>query len=409
MSERAPLLAVDEALSRIAAALPPTEACTISLDSALGAVLAAPVAALLDHPPAAVSAMDGYAARAADLSSFPARLEMIGESAAGHPYQGEIAAGQCIRIFTGATCPASADTIILQEDTSQDDTTITINEAPAPGRFIRPRGQDFAAGLKLFDEGVMINARNLSLIGAAGHGEVTVRRRPVVAILSTGDELVEPGTPPAEGQIISSNGVFLQHLVKALGGEPMPLGIIADRDDALDAALTRAMDADLIITSGGASVGAHDGIARKMQDASDLSFWRIAMRPGKPLLFGHLEENGRKTPLLGLPGNPVSTGVCGLIFGAAAIRSLLGQDHRPSYTHAVLTASLNENDQRQDFLRARLEYGTDGRMMATAFSKQDSGMLSVFAEANGLIMRPPHAAAANAGDVVPVICIPDQI
>lgn len=405
----APLLAVDEALERIAAALPPLEAMPVKLNEAFGGVLATPVDAILDHPPAAVSAMDGYAARSEDLAQFPVSLEQIGESAAGHPYHGEIGPGQCLRIFTGAICPSSADTIILQEDTAADGTTITVREAPQPGRFIRARGQDFAKGQRLFDKGTMINARTLALIGSGGHGEVELRRRPVVAIISTGDELVEPGTPPQEGQIISSNGIFLTHLVQALGGIPMPLGIIPDQDKALDEALAEAMKADLIITSGGASVGAHDGIARKMQDESDLAFWRIAMRPGKPLLFGHLEHNGARTPLLGLPGNPVSTGVCGLIFGAAAIRSLLGQDHLPQYTHAVLEAALPENDRRQDFLRARLTHGEDGRLTAHAFKRQDSGMLSVFAEANGLIMRPPHAPAASAGALVPVIAIPDQI
>ena len=353
--------------------------------------------------------MDGYAARSEDLLTFPARLEQIGESAAGHPFTGQIGPGECIRIFTGAICPDTADTIILQEDTETEDHIISVTEAPAAGRYIRPKGQDFSSGQRLFEAGTMINARNLSLIGAAGHGHVMTKRRPVVAIISTGDELVEPGITPKPGQIVSSNGIFLTHLVTASGGLPMPLGIVPDQDDALDAALDKAMQADLIITSGGASVGAHDGIARKMQEESDLAFWRIAMRPGKPLLFGHLENNGRRTPLLGLPGNPVSTGVCGLIFGVAAIRCLLGQDHQPRYAHAVLTEPLAENDRRQDFLRAKLTHGEDGLLMARAFTKQDSGMLSVFAEANGLIMRPPHAEAAKAGDIVPVILIPDHV
>lgn len=409
MAERAPLLSVDDALAAIASALIPTDAVKTPVTDARGGVLAEPVMAVLDHPPVAVSAMDGYAARAADLTTLPATLNQIGESAAGHPWAGQIGAGECIRIFTGAACPDTADTIILQEDTETEGNDITIHEIPAPGRFIRPKGQDFANGQVLFEKGVMINARNLALIGSAGHGMVSLRRRPVVAIISTGDELVEPGVTPKEGQIISSNGIFLQHLVAALGGEPMPLGIIPDRGDALDAAFEKAMQADLIVTSGGASVGAHDGVAHRMQHDSDLAFWRIAMRPGKPLLFGHIGNGAERTPLLGLPGNPVSTGVCGMIFVAAAIRRLLGQDYLPEYRHAVLKEPLSENDRRQDFLRARLDYSTDGQLVAAAFSKQDSGMLSVFAEADALIMRPPHAPAAPAGEIVPILILPEMV
>lgn len=409
MAERPSLLAVDDALDAIASALTPTDPVMTPVAEARGGVLAAPIKAVLDHPPAAVSAMDGYAARAADLGRFPVTLKQIGESAAGHPWTGTIGPGECIRIFTGATCPDTAGTIILQEDTAAEGDQITIREAPPPGRFIRPQGQDFQQGQTLFEAGTMINARNLALIGSAGHGEVSLRRRPVVAIISTGDELVEPGTTPKDGQIISSNGIFLRHLVAALGGEPMPLGIIPDRDEALDAAFEKALKADLIVTSGGASVGTHDGVANRMQHESDLAFWRIAMRPGKPLLFGHIGKASQRTPLLGLPGNPVSTGVCGMIFVAAAIRCLLGQNHLPQYRHAVLTAPLAENDRRQDFLRATLTYGDDGRLQAEAFSKQDSGMLSVFARADALIMRPAHAAAARAGDSVPILILPEMV
>lgn len=403
-----PLLAVDDAIAAIASAMPLMPARDTAITDAIGLVLAAPVTARLSHPPAAVSAMDGFAGRADDLAHLPAELTVIGESAAGHPFDGIISAGECIRIFTGAHCPAGADTIILQEDTTRKGDRVTINEAPAAGRFIRPEGNDFATGAELFDAGTKLAARSLALIGSAGLASVSTRRKPVVAVLSTGDELVEPGTTPGRHQIISSNGLFLEHLITALGGEAMPLGIIRDSDDALAAALAKAAEADLIVTSGGASVGQHDGIARTMQD-HDLTFWRIAMRPGKPLIFGHVGEASARTPLLGLPGNPVSTGVCGLIFVAAAIRAMLGQEHHPDWRHAILTDALPSNDRRQEFLRATLEYGTDGRLYATAFAGQDSGMLAVFAHANGLIMRPAHAEAAEQGAIVPVLALPDGI
>ncbi|CAI8363729.1 MAG: molybdopterin molybdenumtransferase MoeA [SAR116 cluster bacterium MED-G04] len=407
-SAKPALLSVEGALEAIASAMPMMGVETVALKEGDGRVLASPIDATLSHPPASVSAMDGYAAMAADLTAFPADLEMIGESAAGHPYGGDISKGQCVRIFTGAHCPPGADTIILQEDTEAEGNRITVHEAPAKYRFIRPEGNDFSMGDRLFEAGRTLSARSLALIGSAGHGTVEVRRKPRVAVISTGDELVEPGVTPGPHQIISSNSIFLEKLIRAVGGEPLSLGIVRDEDKALDAALEQSMAADLIVTSGGASVGKHDGIARRMQSGSDLSFWRIAMRPGKPLVFGHIGGDAR-TPLLGLPGNPVSTGVCGIIFAAAAIRAMLGQDYAPAYHHAVLEADLPQNDRRQEFMRARMAFRDDGRIAVTALQGQDSGMMAVFAHAEALIMRPANAPAVGAGEIVPILMIPPGI
>ncbi|XDZ64727.1 gephyrin-like molybdotransferase Glp [Alphaproteobacteria bacterium LSUCC0684] len=409
MTARPPLLPVTEAIARIAGAVPSMPGETVAIAGLHGRCLATPLPARVSHPPADVSAMDGYAARADDLGGLPARLRLIGESAAGHPFAGTIGAGECVRIFTGAHCPQGSDTIILQEDTEAEGETITIREAPAKGRFIRKTGNDFTSGDILFEKGQLITARNVALIGAAGYGSAEVRKRPRIAILSTGDELVEPGIIPKDSQIVSSNGIFLENLIRVLGGEPLPSRIVRDDPDALEDALKEASAADLIVTSGGASVGKHDGIANRMQTDRDLDFWRIAMRPGKPLLFGTIGDGAKKTPLIGLPGNPVSTGVCGMIFVAAALNAMLGRDPMPKYQHAVLDHDLPAGDERQDFLRARIRHDDHGRNHAEAFLKQDSGMLAVFARADALIMRPIHAPAAPRGSIVPILPVPAGI
>jgi molybdopterin molybdotransferase len=402
MTPRPPLLSVDDALDQIIKAVSTMPSERIAVEAALGHVLAADINAKLSHPPADVSAMDGYAVHSSHLSSTPKSLTVIGESAAGHPFDGVLGSDQAVRIFTGAYVPQGADAIVLQEDTSRDGDVVTILEQPKPQQFIRKAGQDFSRGDLIASKGATLDARRLALIASSGHGTVPTHRKPVVAIISTGDELVRPGSSPKEGQIVSSNDLFLTHLVTSLGATAMNIGQVADQDDALTKAFDQAKSADLIVTSGGASVGNHDGVARHMNESGGLAFWRIAMRPGKPLIFGQIDQ----TPMLGLPGNPVSTGVCAMIFVAAAIRKMLGQDPLPKPSHAKLLAPLGENDRRQDYLRARIHIDDQGQTWAEAFNKQDSGMLKTFADADGLIIRPPHAPPAEAGDPVPVLLLP---
>jgi molybdopterin molybdotransferase len=418
------LLPVDEALDRIITAMTPTGDDSLSLTATpmadlLNRVLAAPVLARLSHPPCAVSAMDGYAAAAADMASLPAAITLIGESAAGHPFDGAVKSGGGVRIFTGAPCPQGTEVIIPQEDAHHDGDKITITAAPPRGKYIRKKGSDFSKGDLIAEAGQRLGGRMISLIVAAGHGQVMVKKKPRIAVILTGDELVPPGVLPGSlpgispdsHQIVSSNGVLLSALLTAFGGEILPPQIIPDDDDQLKAVMGdlthQNVKPDLIVTSGGASVGAHDGIAKMMTEGGhDLDFWQIAMRPGKPLIFGHVDG----TPLLGLPGNPVSTGVCAMVFVAAAIRAMLGEDFDKNpplpLEDAVLSTPVKANDRRQDFLRTRLSRMADGRLQAAPFSQQDSSMLSLFSQADGFVVRPPHAEAAEAGTAVKVMVIP---
>ncbi len=422
------LLLVDDALSQITAAMRLTTAQDLYFNDApaktlVGRVTAAAIRAKLSHPPKDTSAMDGYAARIEDVASLPITLKQIGESAAGHPFTNPIGEGECVRIFTGAHCPVNTSVIILQEDTVNNNGFITINAASAEGQFIRRQGNDFAEGDMIVDTGAVLDARRIALIASAGHNKINLRRKPMVAVISTGDELVAAGVMPEDHQIVSSNGVFLSALLHAMGADVMPIGIVKDgggkdEEDNLTKALLKASAADLIVTSGGASAGDHDGVARYMtatsQNNATLDFWRIAMRPGKPLIFGRINN----TPLLGLPGNPVSTGVCAIIFVAAAIRTMLGQNSNQNSAmppasiptqKAVLDTPLPANDKRQDFLRASLSYDDQARLHTAVFNQQDSGMLSLFALADALVIRPPHAPPAKVGDLVDVVMIPPQI
>ena len=405
MTNRKPLLPVADALAQITKAMPLMGVETIALADGLGRILAKDVQAEVSHPPHDVSAMDGYAVASADPKEDNPKLQVIGESAAGHPFDGALKPQSAVRIFTGAYLPQGADAIVIQEDTHQDGDHVTILEKPPAGKYIRKQGQDFAKGDVIAEKGTTLDARRLALIASSGHGTIPVRSKPKVAIISTGDELVSPGETPEHGQIIASNGMFLGHFLKIMGAEAMDFGQIPDDRATLDKAFDQAQKADLIVTTGGASVGKHDGVAQHMTESDGLAFWRIAMRPGKPLIFGHLG----KTPLLGLPGNPVSTGVCGMVFLAAAVRALLGQDPNAETRHAKLSADLPENDQRQDYLRACLEYDDEGQAWVKAFDQQDSGMFKTFAEADALIIRPPFAPPAASGDVVTILPIPRLI
>ncbi len=395
-----PLMPVAEARQRILADLPLMPSKQVSLPEAHGRVLAVDVAARVTQPPLAVSAMDGYAVRAADVAMVPANLAVIGAVPAGGLFEGEVGAGQAVRIFTGAPLPAGADAIIIQEDTERDGDKVTVTEGVKTGRYVRRAGLDFAEGDVLLTAGTVLSARDIGLAAAMNHPWLQVRRRPRVALLATGDEIHLPGEKIGSTGIISSNTFALEGLIRAAGGEPVTLGIAMDDREQIRALAENALGTDMLVTTGGASVGEHDLVQDALADLGlELDFWQIAMRPGKPLMSGRLGA----MPMLGFPGNPVSSMVCGILFLMPALAQMLGTgETEPVRDTAVLGIDLEENDRREDYLRATLAH-EGGRLVATPFEKQDSSMFSRLAAADCLLIRPPHAPAAKAGDTVDIV------
>jgi molybdopterin molybdotransferase len=393
------MISVEEARRRILDALTVVGAETVSLADAHRRILAAPVLARLTQPPADVSAMDGYAVRAADARQG-AVLKIIGTAPAGHPFAGTLGLGEAIRLFTGSFVPAGADTILLQEDAAAENDVVTVNSTCVPAKHIRNAGQDFVAGDLLLPAGRRLGPRDIGLAAAGNHPWLTVHRRPRIAILATGDEISLPGEPIGPGGIVSSNAHALAAFITASGGEPVILPIAADDRAAIAAGADAASGADMLVTTGGASVGDHDLVqaglaARGLQ----LDFWKIAMRPGKPLMFGRLGA----MPMLGLPGNPVSAFVCALLFLRPAIERLSGvTGEAPPMETAHLGAPMKANDRREDYVRARLAWENDG-WIVTPFAVQDSGMLRTLAQADALIIRKPHAPAQDAGHIVQIL------
>ncbi len=395
------MISVDEAFEQVMSGISPLEAEEISVADGLDRVLAADVASRVTQPPDAMSAMDGYAVRAEDVASVPVTLTQIGESAAGNGYDGKIGLGETVRIFTGAPLPDGADAIVIQEDTDTDGDQITVLEGVATGRYVRPAGLDFAEGDVLLKAPKRLNSRDIALICAMNVPWISVMRRPRVAILSTGDELVMPGEPIGPNQIISSNSVGLSAFVQAAGGIPINLGIAKDTSESLQQKLKGIAGADMLITIGGASVGDYDLIESVLgKEGLDINFGKVAMRPGKPLIFGKIMG----IPMLGLPGNPVSAGVTSALFLKPAIDLMLGfEANATPQSSALLGRDLDENDRRQDYLRSTLEVNDEGELVATPFSKQDSSMLATFSKADCLVIRSPHAPAAKKGARVPII------
>ena len=393
----ASMISVEDARAHVLAGLVPTAPEIVALAEGWGRVLATDIVARLSHPPHDVSAMDGFAVIAAD----PGPRRIVGTAPAGHPWRGHLQAGEALRLFTGSVVPQGADAVAIQEDATWDHATVTLRDPARPGSHIRRAGQDFRAGDALVRAGTRLGPRQIGLIAAGNHAWVSVHRRPVVAILATGDEIVLPGEPVGEGGIVSSNSHALAALVRACGGTPAILPIAADDRGAIARAAAGATGCDLLVTTGGASVGAHDLVAEALgPQGLALDFWKVAMRPGKPLMSGRL---GR-LPLLGLPGNPVSAYICALLFLGPAIERLLslpGDAPRP--VPARLGADLAANDHRADHLRCSLSPAADGTLLATPSPRQDSGMIRVLAESDGVILRPPHAPAAVRGESVPVL------
>ena len=391
-----PLLPVDEAIRRLLeAAVPVAESETLPLAECDGRVLSTDLAARLTQPPFDASAMDGYALRSADAAD-------IG-SAAGHAFTGTVGEGQAVRIFTGAPVPQGADTILIQEDAEVlGGGKIRTAFDVTAGRHIRPRGQDFTEGEAALKTGRELGFTDLTLAAAMNHAALTVYRRPRIAILATGDELLPPGSAPQPAQIIASNTFGVAALARQAGAEVIDLGIVADDDRLIRAAIGKAVAAnvDVLVTLGGASVGDHDLVQAALKaEGMQLDFWRIAMRPGKPLMVGAIGS----MQVLGLPGNPVASLVCGLLFLEPLIRSIARRAPRQRAATARTATPLKANDHRQDYLRARFSTDENGLLVAEAHTKQDSSMMKILAHSDGLLVRPPNAPAAAAGTECPVI------
>ncbi len=392
----AALMAVAEALARVLEGAAPLPAEQVALEDAPGRVLAEDLTALRTQPPDAVSAMDGYAVRASDVAQVPATLHVIGEVPAGHPFTGEIKQGQAARIFTGGVLPSGSDTVVIQELATRDGDNVTIRKTAAKGRNVRGKGIDFSQGEVLLRQGRRLTDRDVMLAAAMNHATLPVHRRPKLAVLATGDELVPPGSTPKPGEIVYSNGFALIALAQQAGAEVTNLGVARDRIEDIAAGVRKARDggADILLTTGGASVGEHDLVQRALHsEGLGLSFWRVALRPGRPMMHGRLGA----MHVLGVPGNPVSAYVCAFLFLLPLIARLTGRgDLAEAAEPARLGCDLPANDERQDYLRATLSPGPDGPV-ATPLPHQDSSLMAPLAAADCLLIREPHAPAAAAG------------
>ncbi|WP_117191129.1 molybdopterin molybdotransferase MoeA [Rhizobium terrae] len=400
------LLPVSEAKSRLLNRAKPIETLeTVPLGEANGRVLATGLAARLTQPPFHASAMDGYALNAADAPAIGTELTVIGSAAAGYAFEGALGQGETVRIFTGAPLPEGADSILIQEDAEKlEGDRIRTRFEVVKGRHVRPRGQDFSEGEIVLPAGTVLDFSHLTVAAAMNHPELPVYRRPRVAVLATGDELLPPGETPGSAQIIASNTFGIAALVRDNAGEVLDLGIVRDRQADIAAAIERARNekVDVLVTLGGASVGDHDLVQSTLKAAGmELDFWRIAMRPGKPLMVGALGD----MQVLGLPGNPVASLVTGMLFLEPLLRKLARLPERQREVQGVTAKTLGPNDQRQDYLRARLSRDRDGNLVAEAFEKQDSSMMKIFAHSDGLIVRPAHASELPAGAPCPVLLL----
>jgi len=402
------MISVAEAESRILKTIKRTPLEQLSIANCFGRVTGKEVVSRRTQPPIPVSAMDGYAVRATDVESVPVELCVVGYAAAGGSYDGILGVGEAVRIFTGAPVPAGADAIIFQEDTEERaEDRVLLNRSAAAGTYIRPAGLDFSDGDVLITAGTRLTARHVGLVAAMNVPWMMVHRQPRVAILATGDEIVMPGEKIGPNQIVSSNAIALAAFVSAMGGHPMLLGIAPDDRQALHSMTDGIAGNDILVTTGGASVGDHDLVQEVLgKRGLDVDFWRVAMRPGKPLMFGNIEG----IPVLGLPGNPVSSMVCAMIFLRPVLARMQGLDTLDQDMLSLrLADSLPANDRRQDYLRAIFEVDEDGETVVRVFSKQDSSMMATLTRADGLVVRKPNAQPLTAGSRVNVLKMPSGI
>jgi molybdopterin molybdotransferase len=397
------LLPVADALAQVLQDAAPLPAENAPLAEAAGRVLAADIAALITQPPADVSAMDGYALRAEDIARAPVSLKVIGEVAAGHPFGKPVGAGEAARIFTGGVLPSGTDTVVIQENTSRQDGAVMINTSAPRGKNVRIRGLDFKQGDVLLPKGRRLTARDLMLAAAMNHAAVPVHRMPKVAVVGTGDELQPPGTALRPGQVVYSNGFALCTLARQEGATAIDLGIASDRVEAIGSAVRRARElgADILVTAGGASVGDHDLVQQSLAaEGLALSFWKVALRPGRPVMHGRIAG----MHVLGVPGNPVSSYVCALLFLLPLIRRMAGRtDLAAASETAVLGVDLPANDERMDFLRASLKPGPGGLPIATPLPVQDSSMMAALARADCLMIREANAPALLSGSACSIV------
>ena len=395
-------LSVEEARGRVIAAATPLKPESVALADAAGRVLARDVAATRDQPPFTASAMDGWAVRSADVAA-ETTLAIVGESAAGHGHLQSLKAGEAVRIFTGAPVPDGADLVVMQENAVREGDRVRLGPAGPPKDNLRPRGGDFAAGAVLLSKGMRLDPWRLSLAASAGGASLSVGRRPRVAVLATGEELVSPGATPRPDQIFESGSLGLIEMLRAWGADAWRLEATGDDLSAIADAV-RDVEADVIVTVGGASVGDHDLVKPALATLGlELEFETVNVRPGKPTWFGRLGD-GRL--VLGLPGNPASAFVCAELFGRPLVLALQGADPLPPPAFARLSEPLPANGPRAHYMRAALEARDDGALWVTPYPDQDSSLVTVFARADALVARAPGVAAAAAGEVVAIIRLP---
>jgi molybdopterin molybdotransferase len=396
------LLPVKEALKRILDGAKPLSLEQVALDKACGRVLAVDVSAKRDQPPFPASAMDGYAVINADVAMLPATLKIIGTSAAGHGFKGTVKPGTAVRILTGAPLPKGADTIVIQENTERNADLLRVIEHTPVGKNIRRPGLDFAKGDLLVGKCQKLSARDIGLLAAGNAALIKIYRRPKVVLFTTGDELVLPGTRPRADQIVSSNSHAIAAMVQQFGAEVVNLGIVKDNLKATVAAVRKGLGADVLLTTGGASVGDHDYVQVAFRACGvNINFWKIALRPGKPFMYG---RKG-KTHVMGLPGNPVSALVTARIFLKPLLDRFSGLPDVDLETTAVLNGHLPANDHRQDYMRATMTVAPNGKRTVSAFTAQDSSMQRTLQSSQALIVRPPNAPEARTGDSVSVLLL----